>query len=55
MEQVEVTPRWLPIWTEERLSPKAAQTFAASRARAAQRLGIPPPPAGRIIGVAEIR
>ncbi len=31
VEHVEVTPRWLPIWTEDRLNGKASHALASNR------------------------
>jgi metal-sulfur cluster biosynthetic enzyme len=31
VESVELTPRWLPIWTEERLNEKASKALSGNR------------------------
>lgn len=31
VQNVEITPRWLPLWTEERLSEKASESISSNR------------------------
>jgi metal-sulfur cluster biosynthetic enzyme len=47
VERVELTPRWLPLWTEERLNAKASKALAGNRGAMLQKMKrrIPPPTA----------
>ena len=38
VEHVQLTPRWLPIWTEERINEKAAKAFAGNRSVMLQKM-----------------
>lgn len=38
VERVELTPRWLPIWTEDRVNEKAARALSGNRSAMLQKI-----------------
>jgi metal-sulfur cluster biosynthetic enzyme len=38
VERVELTPRWLPIWTEDRVNEKASRALSGNRSAMLQRM-----------------